>query len=155
MFQAHCLFRHLPEFVRQTEPLGLGLWSEQTPEAVHHDFARKWADYRVKDIDNPLYATRLLSAVRTTYNIQHTTVRICNSLSRFVLSVFLSVCTSICVRLPVVCISLSLSLLLSPFCLGLSYDVPFHHLLVHRPYYYHFSSYYHWYHLFPYLHLCW
>ena len=63
----HCILRHLPEFIAQSEPLGLGLWSEQTPESVHHDFAAKWAHYKVNDVSNPLYAPRLRAAV-SSYN---------------------------------------------------------------------------------------
>ena len=68
--KVHCLFAHLTDFVEQSAPLGLGLWSEQTPESSHHDFAAKWEHFKVKDVDNPVYASRLLASVQS-YNSRH------------------------------------------------------------------------------------
>ena len=60
---------HVAEFCTMTGR-GLGPWSEQTGESVHHDFKEMWQRYKVKNIDLPTYGDNLLEAV-SVYNSQH------------------------------------------------------------------------------------
>ena len=65
----HAVMYHVEEFCSQTG-MGLGPWSEQTSEALHHDFNRMWENFKIKDMDHPSYSTNLLRAV-SMYNSQH------------------------------------------------------------------------------------
>ena len=49
---------------------GLGPWSEQTEESVHHGFKETWKRYKVNDTDREIYGENLLKAV-SAYNSQH------------------------------------------------------------------------------------
>lgn len=60
--KVHAVIYHIPEFCKYAG-MGLGPWSEQTSESLHHDFNMTWANYKVKDMDNPRYANELLRAV--------------------------------------------------------------------------------------------
>ena len=66
----HLLMDHITEYIHEAAPRGLGLFSEQASEAIHHDFLLKWKDVSVLDIRNPKYSPHLFRAV-TTYNSQH------------------------------------------------------------------------------------
>ena len=42
---------------------GLGYWSEQSGESVHHEFKIYWERYKVNDINAESYPLRLFKAV--------------------------------------------------------------------------------------------
>ena len=65
----HAVDYHVGVFCLLTSR-GLGSWSEQTGELIHHDFSKTWEKFKIKDIDHPLYGEQLLKAV-TMYNSQH------------------------------------------------------------------------------------
>jgi hypothetical protein len=67
--KVHAVFHHVAEFCTKTE-MGLGPWSEQTSEAVHHDFEQMWKHFKVKDEETTKYGENLLRAVQM-YNSQH------------------------------------------------------------------------------------
>ena len=60
---------NVEEFCSETG-MGLGPWSEQTSEALHHDFNRMWENFKIKNMEHPLYNKNLLRAV-SMYNSQH------------------------------------------------------------------------------------
>ena len=62
--KVHAVFFHISEFCEITN-MGLGPWSEQTSEALHHEFTNCWKNYLIKDSKNPNYGKRLLEAVET------------------------------------------------------------------------------------------
>ena len=64
----HAIFNHITEFCA-TVNVGLGRFSEQASESVHHSFNVEWLRHKVND-DNPEYPSRLLRAV-TVYNCKH------------------------------------------------------------------------------------
>ena len=43
--------------------MGLSPWSEQTTESLHHDFAKTWNNFKVRDMDHPQYGEHLLQAL--------------------------------------------------------------------------------------------
>ena len=59
----HAVFYHVEEFCA-LKGMGLGPWSEQTSESLHHEFTKCWENYIIKDIDHPSYGQKLLQAVR-------------------------------------------------------------------------------------------
>ncbi|CAH1106663.1 unnamed protein product [Psylliodes chrysocephalus] len=60
----HVLLDHLEECLSFIEnETGLGFWSEQSGEAIHHNFLKFWGRYKVTDILHPTYSTNLLKAV--------------------------------------------------------------------------------------------
>jgi hypothetical protein len=67
--KVHAVFYHVSEFCTMTDK-GLGPWSEQTSESIHHDFAETWKRFKIKDQDKTVYATNLLKSVQV-YNSQH------------------------------------------------------------------------------------
>ena len=67
--KVHAVFHHIIEFC-EFSGMGLGAFSEQTSEALHHKFNECWGDFYVKDFDNPSYPDRFLSAVKT-FNSLH------------------------------------------------------------------------------------
>ena len=67
--KVHTVIYHIPEFCELTGR-GLGPWSEQTGESLHHDFKGMWQRYKVNDEKNPMYGENLLKAVQM-YNSQH------------------------------------------------------------------------------------
>ena len=67
--KVHAVFFHVAEFC-DIVGTGLGPWSEQTAESLHHDFSQIWNNFKVADMDHPEYAKRLLDAV-VMYNSQH------------------------------------------------------------------------------------
>ena len=60
--KVHAVFFHVEDFCASVND-GLGPWSEQSSESVHHDFGVLWQDFKVKSIDHPNYRTKLLSCV--------------------------------------------------------------------------------------------
>ena len=52
--KVHAVIYHIPEFC-ELMGRGLGPWSEQTGESVHHDFKEMWQRYKVKDETRPIY----------------------------------------------------------------------------------------------------
>lgn len=59
--KVHCIFEHVKEFCLKHQ-VGLGLFSEQAFESVHHEFKLTWNKYLVKE-SHPNYAQKLLRAV--------------------------------------------------------------------------------------------
>lgn len=67
--KVHAVFHHVGDFC-ELHNRGLGPWSEQSSEAVHHDFSVVWEDFKVKSCHHPDFCHRLLRAV-STYNSRH------------------------------------------------------------------------------------
>lgn len=67
--KVHAVMHHIKDFCNNTGK-GLGPWSEQTSESVHHDFCQTWEKYKIRRSDHPNYGKKLLDAVRF-YNSQH------------------------------------------------------------------------------------
>ena len=65
----HAVMHHVTEF-RQLTGRVLGSWSEQSGEAIHHDFKQTWKRFRINDTQNKNYGKHFLQAV-STYNSQH------------------------------------------------------------------------------------
>ena len=67
--KVHAVIFHVADFCNITG-MGLGPWSEQCSESIHHDFSKVWENFKVKHTDNPEYGKRLLQAV-CMYNSLH------------------------------------------------------------------------------------
>ena len=67
--KVHAVMHHVGEFCAITG-CGLGPWSEQCGESVHHDFNETWKRFKVNDVERPVYAEQLLNCVMI-YNSQH------------------------------------------------------------------------------------
>ena len=67
--KVHAVFFHVAEFCLLTGK-GLGPWSEQAGESVHHDFKQTWKNYKVNDVERDIYSENLLRAVAA-YNSKH------------------------------------------------------------------------------------
>ena len=67
--KVHAVMHHVEEFC-EIKGKGLGPWSEQTSESIHHDFNECWKKYFLKDMDREEYPDRILNAVRM-YNGLH------------------------------------------------------------------------------------
>ena len=67
--KVHAVMFHIAEFCLMTGR-GLGPWSEQTRESVHHDLKETWKRYKVSKVDRSIYGENLLKAV-SVYNSQH------------------------------------------------------------------------------------
>jgi len=65
----HSIFHHVPEFCDKFDK-GLGLFSEQSFESLHHNFQQTWNNYKVNNLRHPSYGERLLRAV-STFNSRH------------------------------------------------------------------------------------
>ena len=65
----HAVFYHIEEFCEYSG-MGLGPFSEQTAESLHHEFVKCWENFFVKDFDNPAYPDRFLAAVKV-FNSLH------------------------------------------------------------------------------------
>ena len=63
------VLEHLSEYI-EMEGTSMGIFSEQTGESLHSDFAKTWEHYKVKDSDKCSFGTRLLKAV-VHYNSSH------------------------------------------------------------------------------------
>ena len=67
----HILEIHIVDFLkRKREPHGLGFWSEQGFEAMHHDMQKEWNTVKNCDLDHPDFPERLLKFV-CRYNAKH------------------------------------------------------------------------------------
>lgn len=64
----HIIKYHVEQFCEMVNR-GLGFYTEQTTEAVHHDFGNIWKKYKVPQISD-VYGTKLLRAV-CEYNCSH------------------------------------------------------------------------------------
>ena len=62
--KVHAVMYHVEEFCNLSGR-GLGPWSEQAGESVHHDFKNTWSRFMVNDIDRDIYGENLLKAVCT------------------------------------------------------------------------------------------
>ena len=68
--KVHAVFYHVEEFCSITK-MGLGPWSEQASESVHHEFLKCWDKaYKIKNTDHPLYGQKLLEAIQM-FNAQN------------------------------------------------------------------------------------
>ena len=67
--KVHAVFFHVAEFCLLTGQ-GLGPWSEQAGESVHHDFKQTWKNYKVNDVERDIYSENFLKAVAA-YNSKH------------------------------------------------------------------------------------
>ena len=67
--KVHAVMFDIAEFCSMTG-WGLGPWSEQTGESVHHDFKETWKRYKVNKVDRSVYGENLLKAI-SVYNSQH------------------------------------------------------------------------------------
>ena len=56
--KVHAVIFHIAEFCEMTGR-GLGPWSEQTGESVHHDFKETWKRYKVNNTDRDIYGKNL------------------------------------------------------------------------------------------------
>jgi hypothetical protein len=54
----------------EMKKFGLGPWSEQASESVHHDFQLVWENYKVKNIHHIDYGSKLYQAL-CVYNSRH------------------------------------------------------------------------------------
>ena len=60
----HVILAHIKQSLQLFDnDIGLGLWSEQPGESIHHVFYKYWLKYKVNSMENPSYAKRLKSAV--------------------------------------------------------------------------------------------
>lgn len=59
----HVTLKHLKHCLVSLEERGLGFWSEQAGESVHHAFLQYWAKYKVNDMKDENYVVRLKRAV--------------------------------------------------------------------------------------------
>ena len=67
----HCILVHVPQFLADKEGKGLGVWSEQASESVHHDFSSLWAAGSYKRaLCHKDYESQLYKCV-VTYNLRH------------------------------------------------------------------------------------
>ncbi|CAH1098718.1 unnamed protein product [Psylliodes chrysocephalus] len=64
----HAIFFHVSDFCLKTWN-GLGFYSEQAIESLHHDFCVTWTNYKVLK-EHPQYNAKLLRVV-CDYNIKH------------------------------------------------------------------------------------
>ena len=64
----HAVFHHVEEFCT-CKGRGLGPWSEQTSESLHHEFNECWNKYIIKDEESEKYGDRLLKAVNMFNNL--------------------------------------------------------------------------------------
>ena len=69
--KVHTLLVHVHQFLERQDGQGLGVWSEQASESVHHDFSALWINSCYKrDLAHTKYASQLLKCVLT-YNSRH------------------------------------------------------------------------------------
>ena len=73
--KAHALFAHVAQFLHFKNPQdgpkrGLGYWSEQAGESVHHDFEVFWERGYKRQIDSPDYMQQSLKCI-STYAARH------------------------------------------------------------------------------------
>ena len=75
--KAHALFAHVTQFLNFNNPQegqgprrGLGFWSEQASESVHHDFEVFWQRGYKRQVDSPDYMQKSLECI-STYAARH------------------------------------------------------------------------------------
>lgn len=69
--KVHVILKHLPQCLTYLDKNGLGLWSEQSGEAIHHVFAKKyWNRYKINFIEDDRYLSNLKKAV-VEFSSQH------------------------------------------------------------------------------------
>lgn len=61
--KVHIVVSHLADFVRAKNGKNIAMYSEQSHEAIHCEFAKIWSRYLVKETTSPSYIPRLLKAV--------------------------------------------------------------------------------------------
>lgn len=66
----HIMDQHVAEFC-ESKQVGLSIFSEQTTEAIHKDFSKKWENFKVPKT-NPDFSKKLLSCI-VSYNSLHVT----------------------------------------------------------------------------------
>ena len=66
--KVHAIINHVEEFCTKQEK-GLGIYSKQAMESVHHDFDETWQSYKVSEIHSD-YKNRLLNSI-IAYNSNH------------------------------------------------------------------------------------
>ena len=67
----HIIEHHIVDFLkRKEERHGLGWWSEQAFEAMHHDMKCEWEKVKISDHSHPDFPQRLLDFV-IRYNSKH------------------------------------------------------------------------------------
>lgn len=66
----HAVLHHVKEFC-SFKQAGLGKWSEQAGEALHHDFLNVWENYKTRSTKHADFGERLLRAT-CAYNGRHT-----------------------------------------------------------------------------------
>ncbi len=66
----HAIFRHVPQFLCD-KPHGLGVYSEQAFEGVHHDFGEHYKNFK-RNPNHPEFREKFTRAV-ITYNARHFT----------------------------------------------------------------------------------
>ena len=59
----HILIDHILDGLKSLRNTGLGLWSEQSGESIHHEFDNYWSKYKINSKKNKLYEKHLLKAV--------------------------------------------------------------------------------------------
>lgn len=59
----HILLNHVEDSIDFINNQGLGLWSEQAGESIHHEFSKYWQKYKINSINSYSYSSRLKSAV--------------------------------------------------------------------------------------------
>lgn len=59
----HILLNHIQECVKFIDNEGLGIWSEQAGESIHHEFNKYWMKYKINSIESKNYLLRLKKAV--------------------------------------------------------------------------------------------
>ena len=68
--KVHCVFEHVPQFLKlKGLKTGLGAWSEQAMESVHHDLKLEWERSKVGP-DHPNYDNLLFNTI-VRYNSKH------------------------------------------------------------------------------------
>ena len=66
--KVHTVIKHVEDFCKK-HGKGLGFYSEQAMESVHHDFDVTWESYKVSE-DHSEYKQRLLNSI-ISYNSNH------------------------------------------------------------------------------------
>ncbi len=60
----HILIEHLEQCLNfLDEESGLGYWSEQSGESIHHEFSIYWQRYKINEMNDESYPKRLKKAV--------------------------------------------------------------------------------------------
>ena len=69
--KVHSVLVHVKQFLTKHDGQGLGVWSEQASESVHHDFCNFWVNGKYKrTLTHEKYAVQLLNCL-VSYNSRH------------------------------------------------------------------------------------